>query len=115
MQVKRSGKIILGANLSRDEEKALNIEIQKKIAEMDRNNTDEVDALILWVLHTVFDFEYDDLKKFYEAFNPELDALAARYEMTDKDDEIWLATYKLKDRLGIDIHAWNDEIRAKNA
>lgn len=115
MQVKRSGKIILGASLSRDEEKALNIEIQKKIAEMDRNNTDEVDAMILWALHMVFGFEEDDLRKFYEAFNPELDALAERYEMTDKGDEIWLATYKLKDRLGIDIHKWNDEVRAKLA
>lgn len=115
MQVKKSGKIILGAKFNRDEEKALNIEIQKKIAEMDRNNTDEIDALVLWVLHTEFGWGKDRLKKFYEAFNPRLDELAARYEITDKGDEIWLATYKLKDRLGIDIHAWNDKVRANIA
>lgn len=113
MQVRKSGKIILGAKLSRDEEKALNIEIQKRIAELDRNNTDEVDAIILWVLWDKFDFTPEQLRKFYEEFNPSLNALADRYEMTDNGDEIWLATYKLKDKLGIDIHAWNDKIREK--
>lgn len=113
MNVKKAGKIILGAGLSRDEEAALNIEIQKRIAELDRDNTDEIDAMILWVLHSEFGFEYDDLKKFHESFNPTLDALCKKYEMTDKGDEIWLSTYKLKDRLGIDIHEWNDAVRKK--
>lgn len=111
MQVRKSGKIILGANLTRDEETALNMEIQKRIAALDRNNTDEVDALILWILHAEFGFGKERLRKFYERFNPKLDELAARYEMTDKGDEIWLATYMLKDKLGIDIHEWNDTVR----
>lgn len=113
MRVKKAGKIILGADLTNDESIALNMEIQKRIAELDRNNTDEVDAIILWVLWDKFDFTPEQLRKFYEEFNPSLNALANRYEMTDKGDEIWLATYKLKDKLGIDIHAWNDEVRAK--
>lgn len=111
MNVKKTGKIILGAGLSRDEETALNIEIQKRIAQLDRDNTDEIDAMILWVLHEEFGFGYDRLRRFYESFNPKLDALCKKYEMTDKGDEIWLATYKLKDKLGIDIHEWNDVVR----
>lgn len=114
MQVKKAGKIILGANLTKDEDRALNIEVQKRIAKLDRNNTDEVDAIILWVLHDQFGFGKDRLRKFYEAFNPALNALADRYEMTDKGDELWLATYKLKDKLGIDIHEWNDEVRKES-
>ena len=50
-----------------------------------------------------------NLKKFHAAFRPSLDGLCERYEMTNKDDELWLCTRKLLD-IGVDIEEWNKEV-----
>ena len=109
MVVKQVGKIILGADLNEKEKKALDIEIGKEFAKYNRNNANEVDAIILWVLHDQFGFGHDRLKKFHAAFQPSLEELCKRYEMTDKDDELWLCTRKLLD-IGVDIEDWNKEV-----
>lgn len=109
MVVKQVGKLILGADLNEKEKKALDIELGKEFAKYNRNNANEVDAIILWVLHDQFGFGHDRLKKFYAAFQPSLEELCKRYEMTDKDDELWLCTRKLLD-IGVDIEDWNKEV-----
>ena len=109
MVVKQIGKIILGADLNEKEKKALDIEIGKEFAKYNRNNANEVDAIILWVLHDQFGFGHDRLKKFHAAFQPSLEELCKRYEMTHKDDELWLCTRKLLD-IGVDIEDWNKEV-----
>lgn len=109
MVVKQVGKLILGADLNEKEKKALDIEIGKEFAKYNRNNANEVDATILWVLHDQFGFGHDRLKKFHAAFQPSLEELCKRYEMTDKDDELWLCTRKLLD-IGVDIEDWNKEV-----
>lgn len=109
MVVKQVGKLILGADLNEKEKKALDIEIGKEFAKYNRNNANEVDAIILWVLHDQFGFGHDRLKKFHAAFQPSLKELCKRYEMTDKDDELWLCTRKLLD-IGVDIEDWNKEV-----
>ena len=48
---------------------------------------------------------------FYNSFGKDLRALCKRYELTDRADELWLCTYKLKDVFGIDIHKLNDQFR----
>lgn len=106
MIVKKAGKIVTGADLTEAEKRALNIEIQKSLAEYDRKNADEIDALFLWVMHDQFGFGYDRLKRIHDNFRPALDALCKRYEMTDKGDELWLCTHKLKE-IGVDIEKWN--------
>lgn len=108
MQVKKAGKIVLGADLTREEERALDIEIQKQLAEYDRKNSNEVDAMVLWILHTEFGFGEKRLKQFHTRFCPEMEALCKRYEM-DNTDGAWLCTKKLLDA-GIDISKWNEEI-----
>ena len=108
MIIKKSGKNIFGADLTRAEEKALNIEIQKQIANYDRDNADEIDAIILWVLHEEFGFGKKRLRRFYDAFKPALDSLCERYQITDRKDELWVCKYKLLDH-GVDIQKWNGE------
>ena len=108
MIVKKTGRLILGAKLTKDEEKALKIEVQKQIATYDRMNANEIDAMVLWVLHERFGFGKKRLRRFYEAFTPVLNALCERYEMTDKGDELWLCQEKFKD-YGIDLNEWGNE------
>ena len=111
MRVRKAGKVLLGADLTNEEEHVLNMEIQKTIADYDRNNTDELDAMILWNLHLIFGFGEKRLMQFYNAFNKDLHAPCERYERTDRTDELWVCTHKLKEKFGIDIHALNDQIR----
>lgn len=108
MIVKKTGRLILGAKLSKDEEKAMKIEIQKQLADYIRKNTNELDAIVLWYLHKEFGFGKKRLRKFYDHFNLALDSLCKRYELTDKADELWLFQEKLKD-YGVDLDEWNKE------
>lgn len=87
------------------QKKAMNAEIRRQLAEYNEKNADEIDAMVLWVLYSEFGFREKRLKRFYEIFNRELDALRDRYEMTD-EDTVWLCTRKLKDA-GIDISKWS--------
>ena len=70
--------------------------------------TDEIDASTLWVLHEVFGFGRDRLRRFHYNFNAVIDSLCERYELTDNGDDLWLCTHKLKNELDIDIRAWNE-------
>ena len=108
MFVKKSGKKVFGANLTSAESKALDIEIKKRIAEFNKKNINEMDAVILWTLHDKFGFGKRRLRKFYDAFFVSIHELCSRYEM-DENDQIWLCTQKLKD-YGVDIQEWNHDI-----
>lgn len=45
-----------GAAMTVAEKKAMNLEIQRQLAEYDKKHATEIDALILWVLHSEFGF-----------------------------------------------------------
>lgn len=111
MRVRKAGKILLGADLTNEESKVLNMEIQKRIAEYDRNNVDEIDAMVLWNLHLIFGFGEERLMKFYNSFSKDLHAMCERYELTDEGDELWVCMHKLKEKFGIDVHQLNDKFR----
>jgi hypothetical protein len=104
MTVKRSGGRIFGANLTAAEKTAMNLEINRQIAEHNRNNTLEIDAMVLWCLHEKFGFGKERLKKFYDSFSGCMDSLSQRYEM-DESEQVYLCTKLLKD-YGIDIEKW---------
>lgn len=108
MIVKRSGKMIFGAELTVAEKKAMEKEILRQLAEDNRKNVIEIDAMMLWQLHEVFGFGPGRLKKFFDAFVPGIDEVADNYEMQDTDDKIWLFTHKLKE-YGIDLEQWHKE------
>lgn len=95
---------VFGNKLSYVEKRAMEIEIQKQLAEYDRKNIQEIDAIVLWVLRRTFGFGKKRLKRFYDNFIPAIEELVKRYEMSETD-ETWLCTRKLKES-GIDISEW---------
>ena len=112
MHVKKAGGKVYGAVLTAAEKKAMEIEIQKELAEYDRKHIAEIDATILWVLHEQFGFGAQRLRTYYDAFHDRIKELVSRYEMEDQDD-IWLCTQMLK-RIGVDIEGWHKESEANN-
>lgn len=107
MIVKKTRGKVYGAVMSASEKKAMDIEIQKQLADYDRKHALEMDALILWVLSEEFGFGEKRLTRYYRRFGPAIDALVKRYELEDSD-KIWLCTHMLK-RKGIDIEKMRRE------
>lgn len=99
--------------MSAAEKKAAEIEIKKQLAEFDKAHSIELDALVLWVLHTEFGFGPKRLKKFYDTFGEEIKALVDRYQFDDSK-AVWLCTFKLE-QAGIPIKEWHDEFLKKNS
>lgn len=93
--------------LTSAQRRAMNQEIRNQLAEYDRKNELEIDAMVLWVLHEEFGFGLKRLRQFYDAFSSVMDKLVERYVMDDSDQP-WLCTYKLKE-IGIDLDEWRKE------
>lgn len=107
MKIKKACGRIYGATMTAAEKKAMDIEIQRQLAEYDRKHAIEIDAMILWVLHQQLGWGEKRLRRFYDNFASEVDALVQRYQM-DEEDKVWLCTQKLKD-CGIDVEQWDKE------
>lgn len=84
-----------------------NQEVRKQLREFDEKHEDEIDAIVLYILHEHFGFGKDRLRRFYDEFSKEFEALGRRYSF-DKDDSIWLCTKKLKE-YGINLDIWKKE------
>lgn len=93
--------------LSSVEQKAMEAEIKRQLKEFDRKHTLELDALILWQLHTQLGFGPKRLRRFYDNFSLALDVLGERYDLDDSG-KIWKCTEELKE-YGIDIAEWDAE------
>jgi hypothetical protein len=106
MRVKQFKGKVYGADLTAKERKAMELEINRQIAEADRQHTNDFDAMVLYVLHTHLGFGKKRLRRFYYAFSAEHDKLIEHYEMPDGG--AWLADMKLKE-IGVDVAAWNKE------
>lgn len=109
MQVKKAGGKIFGAVLTSDEKRAMDIEIKRQLAEYNKKNEIEIDALVLWTLHKQFGFGHKRLKQFYDSFGEAVSKLVEHYELTDSD-MVWICTQELKD-YGIDLEQWQKERR----
>ena len=107
MNIKRTKNKIFGASLTAAEKKAMDMEIKRQLADYSRKHIDEIDSMILWNLHEIFGFGTKRLKRFYDGFHVEMDALINRYEL-DGSDQAWLCSEKLKN-LGIDINDWRSK------
>ena len=107
MRVKKAGGRIIGGAMSAAEKKAMDLEIQRQLAEYDRKHLVEIDAMILWVLHERFGFGPKRLRQYYDSFRACTNELVERYQM-DAGDDIWLCTQMLK-RIGVDVEQWHKE------
>lgn len=109
MIVKKIAGKVYGAKLTKDEEKAMDIEILKEIKNLNEKNMVEIDALVLWILYESFGFRKTRLRRFFEMFIEGMKDLNERYEM-EKSDLPWICTKKLLDH-GIDIQKWDEEVK----
>lgn len=109
MRVKKTNGRIFGGTMSAAEKKAMDLEIQRQLAEYDRKHLLEIDAMILWVLHEHFGFGSKRLRQYYDAFRSSINELVNRYQM-DTEDDVWLCTQMLK-RIGVDVEEWHKESR----
>ena len=105
---KRNGKTIFGCQFNQKEQEALEREIRSQLAEWDRKNMMEIDAMFLWFMHEEFGFGMKRLRRVYFGFRPYMEALAKRYEMKGSDTP-FLCTEKLLD-YGIDLEKWDQEV-----
>ena len=81
---------------------------KEAIEDMNRQNEDELDAMVLYILHAEFGFGETRLKRFYNSFSTGLRELGERYKMNEYDDRLWLCQRKLKEA-GIDISEWKEK------
>lgn len=107
MEFDKYGKTIFRVKLNAAEQKALDDEIKKSFESFDRAHWNEIDAMILWVLHSVCGWGPKRLREFYDAFGPEFEKLLKRYEM-DATEGMWLCTQQLKE-YGVDLDEWDRE------
>lgn len=107
MRVKKAGGRIYGSAMSAAEKKAMDLEIQRQLAEYDRKHLVEIDAMILWVLHARFGFGPKRLRQYYDSFRACTNELVERYQM-DAGDDVWLCTQMLK-RIGVNVEQWHKE------
>ena len=109
MIVKKSAGRVIGAQLTNKEQKALDIEIQKQLAEWTRKHEKEIVAMVLRQVRRTFGSGKKKLKEFFDDFDPDIDALVRKYEMGEMSgDDAWLCTRELKEE-GIDIDEWYKE------
>lgn len=108
MIVKKSGGKVFGAVLTRAEQKAMDLEIQRQWAEYTRKGLLEIDAVFLWYLHEEFGFGIERLKRVFMGFAPRIKEMCDRYDMHDESDKIWLCLHKLKE-YGVDLEEWDKE------
>lgn len=108
MFVKKTGKTVYGAILTNEEQKALDMEARRQLAEYTRKHQLEIEAVTIRQLRRLAGWGETRLKRFYTEFDSELEKLINRYEMGD-DDAQWLCTRELKEE-GFDVEAWHREV-----
>lgn len=70
----------------------------------------DVDAMILYVLHSHYGWGPKRLRQFWDVFIEEHRELRDHYEMHSPGDNAYLAKRKLKE-IGVDVEAWEAEDR----
>lgn len=107
MIIKKAFGKVIGADFTKTEEKAIEIEVNRRLAEGIKTCTDDIDASVLYVLNEEFGFGEKRLKQFYDKFVPILEGLVGHYEL-DQGDRTWICRQKLLEK-GINISKWGEE------
>lgn len=108
MRIKKSNGQIFGAQLTKAEQKAMNIEIGRQIDIYNQKNIREVDACVLWVLYRYFNFPRERLRDFYTQFHKHMHELSERFELGE-EDQTWLST-KMLEGIGINLEDWERNV-----
>lgn len=97
---------IYKVELTAKEQKAMDAEINRQLIEKHSEFTDDVDYMVMRILHKHFGFGLTRLKRFHEAFIADNDALVKHYEMTDVGAYI---ARRDMNAIGCNIEEWNRE------
>lgn len=108
MHIKKFNGKPYGAEFTAQERKAMNLEINRQIAEKHEQYQADIDAMILYVLMAHYGWKKKRLRKFWKAFIEEHKALKEFYQMNKAGEGEWLAHRMLKE-IGVDIHQWYKE------
>lgn len=108
MRVKKFNGKPYGAELTAQERKAMNLEINRQIIERDKKYKEDIDAMVLYVLMVHYGWKKKRLRKFWNAFIAEHKALREYYQMYEPGDNEWLAHRKLQE-IGVDVRQWYEE------
>ncbi len=106
MNFKKFQGQIFGVEFTKKEQKALDEEINRQVIERDREFTDDFDYMVMKILRDHFGFGLTRLKRFYEVFSAENDALVKHYEMPDAG--VYIARKEMNE-IGVNIEKWNRE------
>ena len=99
---------IYKVELTPKEQQAMDAEINRQLLERHAEFVDDVDYMIMRILHHEFGFGLTRLKRFYEAFIKDNDALVNHYETPDAG--VYIAREEMN-KIGCDIEKWNSERR----
>lgn len=97
---------IYKVELTPKEQKAMDEEIHRQIIATHRQFTDDFDYMILRVLHNHFGFGLKRLRKAYDLFCEDNEALIKHYEMADAGAYI---ARKEMNAIGCNVEQWNRE------
>jgi hypothetical protein len=97
---------IFGIEFTKKEQKALDEEINRQTIEAHQRYVDDFDYMVMKILHDHFGFGLTRLKRFYEVFSTEYDALVKHYEMPDAG--VYIARTEMN-AIGCNIEKWNQE------
>lgn len=112
MRVRKAGKKVYGAVFTVEEQRAMDMEIERQLAEWNLKNARELASMSIWILHEEFGFGPERLKRFFMAFHKNIDELNARYRPDKGEDDLdskFLCSLKVKE-YGIDLDAWEREV-----
>ena len=104
---------VKAAALTPAQRKAMNREINAQILESDRAYKLDMDAAVLYSLHETFGFGEKRLRKFFDAFSVQHQSLREHYQLDD-DTNTWRCRRLLKERVGVDVEAWEKELETKS-
>ena len=97
---------IYKVELSPKEKIAMDEENSRQLIEKHSQFVDDVDYMVMRILHNEFEFDLNLLKRFYEVFVADNDALVKHYEMSDASAYI---ARKEMNAIGCNIEQWNSE------
>ena len=99
---------IFDVELTKKEEKVLNEKVNQYILESHQKFADDFDYMILWILHKYFGFGLKRLRRAYDLFRQENEALVKHYESADAG--VFIARKELN-AISCNVEEWNRERR----
>jgi hypothetical protein len=97
---------IFDVELTKKEQQVLDEKINQRILEQHTKFADDVDYMILYILHRYFGFGLKRLRKVYDLVRQENEALTKHYESTDAG--VFIARKEMN-AIGCNVEEWNRE------